>query len=99
MSGGLYVPGRALARFCFCCLGRMEVTGPEGTPPYGPLLVVANHISYNDPPAVAAAVPPLFDFPGQAGIVCRAGPGLAVPPVAGLSDGSGGGRGGLARRP
>ena len=75
MSGGLYVPGRALARFCFCCLGRMEVTGPEGTPPYGPLLVVANHISYNDPPAVAAAVPRSLTFLGKRELF--AGPGRA----------------------
>lgn len=63
--GGLYGPGRALARFCFGVLGRMEVSGREGVPPYGPLLVVANHLSYNDPPAVAAAVPRPLAFLGK----------------------------------
>lgn len=63
--GGLYRPGRALARFCFGVLGRMEVSGQEGVPPYGPLLVVANHLSYNDPPAVAAAVPRSLAFLGK----------------------------------
>lgn len=63
--GGLYRPGRALARFCFGVLGRMEVSGREGVPPYGPLLVVANHLSYNDPPAVAAAVPRPLAFLGK----------------------------------
>lgn len=61
----LYRPGRALARFCFGVLGRMEVSGQEGAPPYGPLLVVANHLSYNDPPAVAAAVPRPLAFLGK----------------------------------
>lgn len=63
--GALYRPGRALARFCFGVLGRMEVSGREGAPPYGPLLVVANHLSYNDPPAVAAAVPRPLAFLGK----------------------------------
>lgn len=61
----LYYPGRALARFCFNVLGRMEVTGREWVPPYGPLLVVANHISYNDPPSVAAAIPRPLSFLGK----------------------------------
>lgn len=68
---GLYVPGRALARFCFGVLGRMEVTGREGTPPYGPLLVVANHLSYNDPPAVAAALPRSLTFLGKQELFSR----------------------------
>lgn len=63
--GALYGPGRALARFCFGVLGRMEVSGREGVPPYGPLLVVANHLSYNDPPAVAAAAPRPLAFLGK----------------------------------
>ncbi|MDA0733609.1 MAG: lysophospholipid acyltransferase family protein [Chloroflexi bacterium] len=52
----LYQSGRALAQFCFNVLGRMEVTGQECVPPYGPLIVVANHVSYNDPPALVASV-------------------------------------------
>ena len=65
MGGELYYPGRALARLCFNLLGRMEVTGREWVPPYGPLLVVANHISYNDPPSVAAALPRRLSFLGK----------------------------------
>ena len=61
----LYVPGRLLARFCFNVFGRMEVTGRENVPPYGPLIVVANHISYNDPPSVAAALPRPVSFLGK----------------------------------
>ncbi len=52
-----YRAARGLGLFCFNVFGRMEVTGRENVPPYGPLIVVANHISYNDPPALAVAVP------------------------------------------
>ena len=61
----LYYPGCLLARFCFHVLGRMEVTGREWVPPYGPLIVVANHLSYNDPPSVAAALPRPLSFLGK----------------------------------
>ena len=61
----LYYPGRALARFCFNVFGRMEVVGRENVPPYGPLIVIANHLSYNDPPAVAAALPRPLSFLGK----------------------------------
>jgi len=61
----LYRPGRNLARFCFNVFGRMEVTGRENVPPYGPLIVVANHLSYNDPPSLAAALPRPLSFLGK----------------------------------
>ncbi len=61
----LYRPGRALAQFCFNVFGRMEVTGLECVPPYGPLIVVANHLSYNDPPSLAAALPRPLSFLGK----------------------------------
>ena len=61
----LYYPARALIRFCFNVFGRMEVTGRECVPPYGPLIVVANHISYNDPPSVAVAMPRPLSFLGK----------------------------------
>ena len=52
-----YRAARGLGRFCFNVFGRIEINGRENVPPYGPLIVVANHISYNDPPALAVAVP------------------------------------------
>ncbi len=61
----LYNPGRSLARFCFNVFGRLEVTGRENVPPFGPLIVVANHISYNDPPSLAAALPRPLTFLGK----------------------------------
>ena len=57
----LYRMGHWLARFCFRVFGRMEVTGVEGVSPHGPLIVVCNHVSYNDPPLLVAAIPrPLY---------------------------------------
>ena len=52
----LYRLGRGATRFCFSKLGRMEVAGKECVPPYGPLIVVSNHLSYNDPPLLAASI-------------------------------------------
>ena len=61
----LYGPGRGLAQFCFNVFGRLEVVGRENVPPYGPLIVVANHVSYNDPPSLAAALPRPLSFLGK----------------------------------
>jgi 1-acyl-sn-glycerol-3-phosphate acyltransferase len=61
----LYSAGRQLARFCFNTFGRLEVTGRECVPPYGPLILVANHLSYNDPPSLVASVPRPLDFLGK----------------------------------
>ncbi|MFQ6026394.1 MAG: lysophospholipid acyltransferase family protein [Dehalococcoidia bacterium] len=61
----LYQPGRRLAQFCFNVFGRLEVTGREAVPPYGPLIVVANHLSYNDPPSLVASLPRVLDFLGK----------------------------------
>ena len=46
----LYHLGKGFGQFCFNAFGRLEVIGKESIPPYGPLLVVANHLSFNDPP-------------------------------------------------
>jgi 1-acyl-sn-glycerol-3-phosphate acyltransferase len=57
----LYRLGRRLARFCFGTFGRMEVTGKENVPPYGPVILVSNHLSSTDPPLLVASIPrPLF---------------------------------------
>lgn len=42
-----------LFRLC----GGWRVVGQEHVPPEGPALIAANHVSYLDPPAVAAALP------------------------------------------
>ncbi len=50
-----------LGRFCFRVFGRMEIAGSECVPQFGPLIVVSNHLSLNDPPLLVAAIPrPLF---------------------------------------
>jgi len=57
----LYRMGRLLARFCFRVFGRLEISGSECVPQNGPLIVVCNHLSLNDPPLLVAAIPrPLF---------------------------------------
>lgn len=57
----LYRFGNLLGRFCFRAFGRLEISGAEGVPQFGPLIVVSNHLSLNDPPLLVAAIPrPLF---------------------------------------
>ena len=52
----LYRLGKLTARFCFSHVGRLEVTGREAVPPYGPLIVVSNHLSFTDPPLLVASL-------------------------------------------
>ena len=50
-----------MGRFCFRAFGRLEISGAEGVPQFGPLIVISNHLSLNDPPLLVAAIPrPLF---------------------------------------
>jgi 1-acyl-sn-glycerol-3-phosphate acyltransferase len=61
----MYGAGRQLARFCFNVLGRLEVTGREAVPPFGPLIVVANHLTFNDPPVLVPSIPRTLHFLGK----------------------------------
>ena len=60
-----YRAGRAATRFCLTFFGRLEVTGQECVPPYGPLIVISNHLSYNDPPALFASLPRSLSYLGK----------------------------------
>ena len=58
----MYRAGHWLGLFCLSNFGRLEVLGRESVPPYGPLIVVANHVSYNDPPMLLASIPRALHF-------------------------------------
>ena len=64
----MYLASVGLARFCFGVLARREVAGQEAVPRYGPLIVVANHLSDNDPPLLAITLPRTLDFIGKIGL-------------------------------
>ena len=53
----LYRLGRGVARSCFSNLGRLDVTGRECVPPYGPLIVVSNHLAFSDSPLLTVSIP------------------------------------------
>ena len=61
----IYPIGRQLGRFCFNTLGRLEITGLNGVPPFGPMLLAANHVSFNDPPVLVAAINRRLNFIGK----------------------------------
>ena len=52
----MYPTGKTLGRFCFGVLGRLDVTGRESVPPFGPVILIANHLSNNDPPVLVSAL-------------------------------------------
>ncbi len=60
--GLLYPIGKALGRFCFGVLGRLDVTGRESVPPFGPVILIANHLSNNDPPVLVASINRRLNF-------------------------------------
>ena len=53
----LYSIAVFLAKTLFGGLGRLSVTGRENVPRNGPLVVVSNHMSNGDPPALVASLP------------------------------------------
>lgn len=61
----IYLMGKLLGRFYFNTFGRLEVTGLDGVPPFGPMLLVANHLSFNDPPVLIAAINRRLNFIGK----------------------------------
>jgi len=61
----VYHLGKGFGQFCFNAFGRLEVIGKESIPPYGPLLVVANHLSFNDPPVLVCSIPRSLNFIGK----------------------------------
>ncbi len=52
MARGMF----ACSRFIVCRLFRLRVRGAENIPRQGPFVLVPNHLSYLDPPTVAAAL-------------------------------------------
>jgi 1-acyl-sn-glycerol-3-phosphate acyltransferase len=53
----LYNGGVMLGKVLYHTLGRFSVQGRENVPRTGPLIVVANHISNADPPAIVIGIP------------------------------------------
>jgi 1-acyl-sn-glycerol-3-phosphate acyltransferase len=52
----LYHFGRVLVGTSFRLFTRLQVRGKENVPPKGALLVVANHLNFNDPPLLGATL-------------------------------------------
>ena len=54
-----------VVRSCFKIFAKVDITGMDNVPPYGPLIVVVNHLSYNDPPLIASMLTRPLDFLGK----------------------------------
>ena len=61
----VYHLGKGLGKFCFNVFGRLEITGRENVPPFGPLIVVVNHLSFTDPPVLVCSLPRKLSFLGK----------------------------------
>lgn len=53
----LYQPSRRFGQVIWSLAGRLTITGTEAMPPFGPLLVASNHLSYNDAGTLVVALP------------------------------------------
>ena len=58
----IYPMGKMLGRFCFGGFGKLNVTGLECVPPFGPVILIANHLSINDPPVLVATINRRLNF-------------------------------------
>ena len=58
----IYPMGKMLGRFCFGGFGKLNVTGLECVPPFGPVILIANHLSINDPPVLVATINRQLNF-------------------------------------
>ncbi len=63
-----YRLGRLLAKIFIPTFGRIEVVGQENVPPYGPVIIAANHQSYADPPVIVYAIPRPVWFMAKRGL-------------------------------
>ena len=52
----LYCIGKVIVRAFFRLFTRLQVKGKENVPPEGALLVVSNHLNFNDPPLLGASL-------------------------------------------
>jgi 1-acyl-sn-glycerol-3-phosphate acyltransferase len=52
----LYCIGKVLVRAFFWLFTRLQVKGKENVPPKGGLLVVSNHLNFNDPPLLGVSL-------------------------------------------
>ena len=58
----IYPMGKMMGRFCFGGFGKLNVTGLECVPPFGPVILIANHLSINDPPVLVATINRQLNF-------------------------------------
>jgi 1-acyl-sn-glycerol-3-phosphate acyltransferase len=70
----LYRAVKPVARALLRLLFRLEVVHPERVPGAGPLLLVANHSSFLDPPLVGSTCPRRLAFLAKARIRRRCAP-------------------------